>query len=212
MLRARPYERRVATMSSATAKKLVDHCIADQFLPIGGFQNPVTTNHMDKIPDHDAHFATERPLVVKNRGSVIFKTFPFLKCRACLYEVASNRDSKLERDRSQMVYQRPGGDPRPQVASRAAGPQSSARGFSQKKKRAENTEEEEGLLKCHRGPLLRSQNTTQLFTLISLAPGKVLRGTCSAPWPPRAQRCYPAPWPCARCPRRYAGLRSEGAS
>ena len=37
---------------------------------------------MDKIPDHGAHFATERPLVVKNQSSKLLETFPFLKCRA----------------------------------------------------------------------------------------------------------------------------------
>ena len=61
------------------------------FWPIRDFQNPITTNLMDKIPDRGAHFATERPLVVKNRGSKLFETFSFLKCRACLYKVASNR-------------------------------------------------------------------------------------------------------------------------
>jgi hypothetical protein len=29
--------------------------------------------------------------MVKNRGSKLFETFSFLKCRACLYKVASNR-------------------------------------------------------------------------------------------------------------------------
>ena len=92
MLRARPYERRVATMSSeANFQNLADRCILDQFWPIRGFQNPITTDLMDKIPDHGAHFATEWPLVVKNRGSKLFETFSFLKCRACLYKVASNR-------------------------------------------------------------------------------------------------------------------------
>ena len=61
------------------------------FWPIRDFQNPIIANLMDKIPDHGAHFATERPLVVKNRGSKLFETFPFLKCRASLYKVASNR-------------------------------------------------------------------------------------------------------------------------
>ena len=94
MLRARPYERRVATMSSeANAKKFADRCIADQFWPIRGFQNPITTSFTDKIPDHGAHFATKRPLVVKNRGSKPFETFPFLKCRAFLYKAARNRVS-----------------------------------------------------------------------------------------------------------------------
>ena len=51
-----------------------DRCIADQFWPIRGFQNPITANLMDKIPDHGAHFATERPLVVKNRSSKLFDT------------------------------------------------------------------------------------------------------------------------------------------
>ena len=76
-----------------TATKFADRCIADQFWPIRVIQNPITTDLMDKIPDHGAHFATERPLVVKNRSSKLFETFSFLKCRACLYKAASNRDS-----------------------------------------------------------------------------------------------------------------------
>ena len=74
-----------------TATNFADRCIAAKFWANQGLQNPRTTNLMDKIPDHGAHFATERPLVVKNRGSKLFETFPFLKCRACLYKVASNR-------------------------------------------------------------------------------------------------------------------------
>ena len=92
MLRARPYERRVATMSSQQLPKFsLVAALRISFWPIRDFQNPITTNLMDKIPDHGAHFATERPLVVKNRGSKLFETFPFLKCRACLYKVASSR-------------------------------------------------------------------------------------------------------------------------
>ena len=35
----------------------------------------------------------ERPLVIKNRGSKLFETFSIMQYRACLYNVASNRDS-----------------------------------------------------------------------------------------------------------------------
>ena len=63
------------------------------FWPIRDIQNPITTDLMDKIPDHGAHFATERPLVVTNRGSKLSETFSFLKCRACLYKVARYRVS-----------------------------------------------------------------------------------------------------------------------
>ena len=74
-------------------ENFADRCITDQFWPIRGFQNPMTTDLMDKIPDHGAHFATERPLVVKNRSLKLFETFSFLKCRACLYKVSRNRVS-----------------------------------------------------------------------------------------------------------------------
>ena len=68
VLRASPYERRVATMSSeASGTKFAGRCIADQFWLIRDFQNPITTNLKDKIPDHGAHFATERPLVAKRK-------------------------------------------------------------------------------------------------------------------------------------------------
>ena len=85
MLRARPYERRVIALS-ATAKNSLIAALWISFWPIRDFQDPITTNLMDKIPDHGAHFATERPLVVKNRGSKLFETFSFPKCRAYLYK------------------------------------------------------------------------------------------------------------------------------
>ena len=67
---------------------------------------------MEIIPDHGAHFATERLLVVKNRGSKLFETFSFLKFRACLYKVvASNRDSNGVGLQSELTGPG-GGDPR----------------------------------------------------------------------------------------------------
>ena len=94
MLRARPCERRVATIWSEKLPKIsLTAALRISFWPIRDFQNPITTDLMDKTPDHGqgAHFATKRPLVVKNRGSKLFETFPFLKCRASLYKVESSR-------------------------------------------------------------------------------------------------------------------------
>ena len=61
-----------------TATNFADRCIAYKFLANQGLQNPRTTNLMDKIPDHGAHFATGRLQVAKNRGSKLFETFSFL--------------------------------------------------------------------------------------------------------------------------------------
>ena len=56
---------------------------------------------------HFAHFTTERPLVVKNRGTKLFRNFPISDLPGLF--VQGCEQPRLERDRSQMVSYKPGG-------------------------------------------------------------------------------------------------------
>jgi len=85
--------------------------LRDQFWPNRGFQNPITTDLKDKIPDHGAHFTTERPLVVKKTGFGTFRNFP-ISAMPGLF-VQGCEQPRLERGRSSIGTDGPvGGDPR----------------------------------------------------------------------------------------------------
>ena len=119
MLRARPYERRVATMTSATAKIFADRCIADKFLANQGLPKP---------DNYEPYGQNSRPWRSFCNGTAVggqkpgFETFRnvLISEMSSLFEQGCEQP-RLERGRSSIGTDGPGGgDPRSYLILAAA--------------------------------------------------------------------------------------------